>query len=137
MSRAWPHPKLGGLVARPLDTRVEIEGGDQLARLGAVFSATAEPMEAVNRKENQPDPLRRDLVVGFGYDLHVPLTSVRTMLQALADGVAADSETHWRFLRTDSLLCHLSPVTCPTYASTPRKSRTIGTKSVRAWSCAA
>jgi signal transduction histidine kinase len=81
-------------------TRVEIEGGDQLARLGAVFNAMAEQMEAVNRKEYQLDQLRRDLVVWTGYDLRIPLTSVRTMVQALADGVAADPETYRRFLRT-------------------------------------
>lgn len=81
-------------------TRVDIEGEDQLARLGAVFNAMAEQMEAVNRKEHQLDQLRRDLVVWTGYDLRIPLTSVRTMVEALADGVAADPDTYRRFLRT-------------------------------------
>lgn len=81
-------------------TRVEIEGEGELARLGAIFNALAEKMEAVNRKEHQLDHIRHDLIVWTGYDLRIPLTSLRTMVDALAEGVAADPESYRRFLRT-------------------------------------
>ena len=52
---------------------------------------------------------RRDLVAWVSHDLRTPLTSMRVMLEALADGVITDEATQTRYIQTTlSEIEHLS-----------------------------
>ena len=52
---------------------------------------------------------RRDLVAAVSHDLRTPLASTRALIEALADGVAADPQTESRYLTSASReLEHLS-----------------------------
>ena len=44
--------------------------------------------------------MRRDLIAWVSHDLRTPLTSIRAILEALADGVVEDPETVQRYLNT-------------------------------------
>jgi signal transduction histidine kinase len=44
--------------------------------------------------------MRRDLITWVGHDLRTPLTSIRALVEALADGVVEDPDTVQRYLRT-------------------------------------
>jgi signal transduction histidine kinase len=44
--------------------------------------------------------MRRDLVAWAGHDLQTPLTSIRAILEAVADGVVEDPATLQRYLQT-------------------------------------
>jgi signal transduction histidine kinase len=80
-------------------TRVRVEGRDELAQLARSFNAMAEQLELAQAKQRELDTLRRDLVAWVSHDLRTPLTSIRVMLEALADGMVDDSEMVQRYYR--------------------------------------
>lgn len=89
------------LVARGrLDTRLAVKGRDEMAILTASFNDMVAQLQEAERSQQQLDVLRRDLVAWAGHDLRTPLTSIRAILSALADGLVEDDETRQRYLRT-------------------------------------
>ena len=89
------------LVARGrLDTRLAVKGRDEMAVLTASFNDMVAQLQEAERSQQQLDVLRRDLVAWAGHDLRTPLTSIRAILSALADGLVEDDETRQRYLRT-------------------------------------
>jgi signal transduction histidine kinase len=57
-------------------------------------------LSAAAEQQRQLDALRRDLIAWVSHDLHTPLTSIRAVLEALADGVVEDPATVQRYLHT-------------------------------------
>ena len=82
-----------------LNTRVVVEGYDELAQLTQSFNAMAAQLELMQKKQQELDTLRRELVAWVSHDLRTPLTSMRAVLEALADGVVDDPETVRRYYR--------------------------------------
>ncbi len=82
-----------------LDTRVIVEGRDELAQLTRSFNAMAAQLELAQQKQQELDMLRRELVAWVSHDLRTPLTSMRAVLEALADGVVDDPATVQRYYR--------------------------------------
>jgi signal transduction histidine kinase len=82
-----------------LNTRVVVEGHDELAQLTQSFNAMAAQLELMQQKQQELDTLRRELVAWVSHDLRTPLTSMRAVLEALADGVVDDPETVQRYYR--------------------------------------
>jgi len=80
-------------------TRVDINGKDEIARLAASFNHMSARLEQSAEAERALDEARRNLVAWASHDLRTPLTSLRVMIDALADGVVADPETVSRYLR--------------------------------------
>jgi len=83
-----------------LDTRVPVQGRDEVADLGQAFNDMASRLESAAQQQQELDRLRRDLVAWVGHDLRTPLASVRVIVEALADGVVQDQETVERYLET-------------------------------------
>jgi signal transduction histidine kinase len=83
-----------------LGARVSIGGRDEMAQLAQTFNAMAVQLEAADRKQRDLDRLRADLIAWTGHDLRTPLTSIRAILEALADGLVEDPQTVQRYLRT-------------------------------------
>jgi signal transduction histidine kinase len=89
------------VIARgELGARVSIGGRDEMAQLAQTFNAMAVQLEAADRKQRDLDRLRADLIAWTGHDLRTPLTSIRAILEALADGLVEDPQTVQRYLRT-------------------------------------
>jgi signal transduction histidine kinase len=86
-----------------LNVRVPVTGRNEMAELAHTFNEMAEQLEAAARKQRELDTLRRDLVAWVGHDLRTPLTSIRVLLEALADGVVDDPDTIQRYLKTSQL----------------------------------
>jgi signal transduction histidine kinase len=82
-----------------LSTRVSVQGRDELAQLTRSFNAMAAQLEQAQAKQHELDVLRRELVAWVSHDLRTPLTSIRAMLEALADGVVDDPATVQRYYR--------------------------------------
>jgi signal transduction histidine kinase len=82
-----------------LNTRVDVVGRDELAHLTASFNAMAAQLELAQAKQQELDTLRRELVAWVSHDLRTPLTSMRAVLEALADGMVDDPETVQRYYR--------------------------------------
>jgi signal transduction histidine kinase len=82
-----------------LSTRVSVQGRDELAQLTRSFNAMAAQLQQAQAKQQELDVLRRELVAWVSHDLRTPLTSIRAMLEALADGVVDDPATVQRYYR--------------------------------------
>ncbi|HEX5840555.1 MAG TPA: ATP-binding protein, partial [Anaerolineales bacterium] len=83
-----------------LETRVPVAGRDELGSLALTFNQMAEQLQAADRKQRELEGLRRDLVAWASHDLQTPLTSMRAILEALADGVVDEPEMVRRYLNT-------------------------------------
>lgn len=83
-----------------LGVRVPVMGNNEMAELARTFNEMAAQLEEADRKQRELDNLRRDLVAWIGHDLRTPLTSIRVILEALADGVVEDPDTVQRYLQT-------------------------------------
>ena len=88
-------------VARgALDTRLTVQGRDEMAALTDTFNQMVQQLDAAQQKQRELDVLRRELIAWVGHDLRTPLTSIRAIVEALADGVVEDPQTAQRYLRT-------------------------------------
>ena len=83
-----------------LETRVPVTGRDELSTLALTFNQMAEQLQTADRKQRELEGLRRDLVAWASHDLQTPLTSMRAILEALADGVVDEPEMVRRYLNT-------------------------------------
>lgn len=83
-----------------LSARAPIRGSDELAALARAVNQMAARLESAAARQAELERLRRDLVAWAGHDLQTPLTSIRVMLEALADGLLEDPPTVQRYLRT-------------------------------------
>jgi signal transduction histidine kinase len=81
-------------------TRVAVQGDDEIAELAMAFNHMAAQLEETERKREELDHLRRDLIAWVGHDLQTPLASIRAIVEALADEVVQDPETAHRYLQT-------------------------------------
>lgn len=82
-----------------LSTRLVVHGTDEVSELAKAFNDMAGELENVNELEKSLEKSRRDLVAWASHDLRTPLTSLRAMLDALADGVVEDPETTQEYLK--------------------------------------
>ena len=87
------------LATGEFDTRVEVQGRDELAQLMRSFNTMAAQLQQAQAKQQELDTLRRELVAWVSHDLRTPLTSIRAMLEALADGVVDEPATVQRYYR--------------------------------------
>lgn len=83
-----------------LDTRLEVTGRDEMASLSAAFNNMVNQLQTAAQKKQELEVLRRDLIAWVGHDLRTPLTSIRAIIEALADGVVEDPAARQRYLRT-------------------------------------
>jgi signal transduction histidine kinase len=83
-----------------LETRVPVQGRDEVSALAVTFNRMAEQLQAADQKQRELENLRRDLIAWVSHDLQTPLTSMRAILEALSDGIVDDPETVKRYLYT-------------------------------------
>jgi len=88
------------LAEGDLQTRVPVQGHDEVSMLAATFNQMAEQLQTVDQKQRELEGLRRDLIAWVSHDLQTPLTSIRAILEAVSDGVVDDPETVKRYLNT-------------------------------------
>ena len=88
------------LAGGDLQTRVPVNGRDEVAALSTTFNQMAEQLQLADQKQRELESLRRDLIAWVGHDLQTPLASMRAILEALADGVVDEPEMVKRYLLT-------------------------------------
>jgi signal transduction histidine kinase len=89
--------------------RVNVGGRDEVAQLGRAFNRMAEKLEQGEQEATRLEGARRDFIAGASHDLRTPLTSLRAMLDAIADGVAEQpAEYIQRSLRVVAQLSSLT-----------------------------
>ncbi len=82
------------------DVRVEVVGGDELARLGHTFNQMAARLDAAEQQQRETEQLRRNLLAWIGHDLRTPLSSIQALMEALTDGIVTEPAEVRRYLRT-------------------------------------
>ena len=80
-------------------TRVTVSGEDEVAQLAFAFNQMAARLEKAAEIERNLDEARRNLVAWASHDLRTPLTSLKVMLDAIADGIVNDQETVARYIK--------------------------------------
>lgn len=83
-----------------LSARVVVSGNDELAELANAFNRMAAQLQEADDRQKELEQLRRDLIGWVSHDLRTPLTSMRVMIEALADGVVDKPDMVQRYLRT-------------------------------------
>jgi len=68
------------LAQGDLQTRVPVNGRDEVAALSTTFNQMAEQLQAADWKQRELESLRRDLIAWVSHDLQTPLTSMRASL---------------------------------------------------------
>jgi signal transduction histidine kinase len=97
------------LAAGKLDTSLASEGHDEIALLAADFNHMAAALKQAAAHERELEQARRELIAAVSHDLRTPLAAVRALIEAVADGIAADPEAERRYLRSaQHEIAHLS-----------------------------
>ncbi len=81
-----------------LTGRVPVIGNDEIATLGDTFNEMTRQLEDMDIRQKELRKMRNDLIVWVGHDLRTPLTSIRAILEALADRIVEDPVTVQRYL---------------------------------------
>lgn len=96
--------KLRGAASRlaggDLRARVKVQGRDELAELSHAFNEMAARVESAALEQEELDQLRHELLAWTSHDLQTPLTSMRAMVEAIADDMVEDKDTRQRYLAT-------------------------------------
>ena len=97
------------IAAGDLEPELPVEGHDEVAGLAEDFNQMARALGAAAEREREMEKTRRDLIAAVSHDLRTPLASTRALIEAVADGVAADPEADARYLSSARReLAHLS-----------------------------
>ena len=89
--------------------RVNLSGRDEVAQLGRAFNRMAERLEQAEAEAARLEAARRDFIAAASHDLRTPLTSLRAMLDAIADGVVEQPDEYiQRSLRVIAQLTSLT-----------------------------
>jgi signal transduction histidine kinase len=88
------------IAAGQFNTRIRVPGRDEVTELAESFNNMAAQLESAAAMRQEAEQMRRNLIAWVGHDLRTPLTSVRAMVEALADDMVDDPATAARYLRT-------------------------------------
>jgi signal transduction histidine kinase len=103
------HQGARALSGGDLAARVEVGGADELAALAQEFNQMAAQLALGAEERARLEIARRDLIAAISHDLRTPLSSLRVMTEALADGLVDDPATTARYLATmRGQIAHLS-----------------------------
>lgn len=89
------------MEAGDVSARVEVAGGDEIARLSAAFNA-------MSRRREQLESARKAMVSDVAHELRTPLSNIRGWLEAVEDGIVpADEKLVASVLEEAVLLQHV------------------------------
>jgi signal transduction histidine kinase len=80
--------------------RVILNEKDELSQVAEAFNRMGDELERSFARQGELEQSRRNLIAAVSHDLRTPLTSIRAMIEALADGVVTDKETTDRYYTT-------------------------------------
>jgi signal transduction histidine kinase len=83
-----------------LSVKVPVEGPAEIAMLAEGFNEMTQRLCEAEAERDAMEASRAELIAAVGHDLRTPLSSVRVVVEALADGVVDDPEIRERYLKT-------------------------------------
>lgn len=96
----------GRLAEGDLTARLEVTGNDEITHVSDMFNTMAQNLQEVDEQKKQLEQTRRDLIAWVSHDLRTPLTSMRVMMEAMADGVVNDEATINRYVHNSLAEIH-------------------------------
>lgn len=81
-----------------LMVRLPVMGRDEITALARDFNHMADALAQAAQRQRDVEDVRRELIAAVSHDLRTPLTAVRAMVEALADGMVRDRKTRKRYL---------------------------------------
>lgn len=88
------------LAGGDFSARVRLNEMDELSDVAEAFNKMADELQHSFARQKELEQARRDLIAAVSHDLRTPLTSIRAMIEALADGVVTDPPTVQRYYGT-------------------------------------
>jgi signal transduction histidine kinase len=88
------------LAGGDFSARVRLNEIDELFDVAEAFNKMADELERSFARQRALEQARRDLVAAVSHDLRTPLTSIRAMTEAMADGVVTEPATVQRYHTT-------------------------------------
>ncbi len=88
------------LATGDFSTRVQLNEIDELSSVADAFNLMADDLQRAFARQKELEKARRDLIAAVSHDLRTPLTSIRAMIEALADGVVTDPQMVQRYYVT-------------------------------------
>jgi signal transduction histidine kinase len=88
------------LAGGDLRARIDVAGGDEVARLATDVNSLATRLQAAEEERAALDRERRELTTAISHDLRTPLASLRAMVEALDDQVVTDTGERERYYGT-------------------------------------
>ena len=88
---------LGAVRAGAREVWIETAARDELAELAVAANAMISRLRTEERARDQSDGARRDLVAAVSHDLRTPITSLRLLVEAVADDIV-DEELRGGYL---------------------------------------
>ncbi len=88
------------LAGGDYESRIDVSGGDEVARLAEDVNVLAGRLEAAEEQRTALDRERTELTTAISHDLRTPLASVQAMIEALDDGVVGGSAEVKRYYAT-------------------------------------
>ena len=80
--------------------RVYLTEVDELSEVAEAFNRMGDELQKSFARQKELEQARRDLIAAVSHDLRTPLTSIRAMIEALADGVVTEPPMVQRYYGT-------------------------------------
>jgi signal transduction histidine kinase len=88
------------LARGDFSARVHLTEMDELSDVAEAFNRMGDELQKSFARQKELEQARRDLIAAVSHDLRTPLTSIRAMIEALADGVVTEPATVQRYYGT-------------------------------------
>jgi len=85
------------LATGNFSARVKVDEVDEFSEVADAFNMMADELQNSFAQQKELEQMRRNLVAAVSHDLRTPLTSVRAMVEALADDVVTEPEAVQRY----------------------------------------
>jgi signal transduction histidine kinase len=85
------------IAAGDFSARVYLTEKDELSEVAETFNFMGDELQKSFARQKELEQARRDLLAAVSHDLRTPLTSIRAMIEALADDVVTEPQTVQRY----------------------------------------